>query len=104
MAKGRRVTPAGRSLVALALGAFLLLATGVIARRSYGIAQARRFAALERREQQLVARKAQIERDIREASSRVRLMPIVEQRLGMRVPSDSQVVYLPVPERSPRAR
>lgn len=104
MAKGRRVAPAGRSLVALGLGAFLLLATGVIARRSYGVAQARRFAALETRERQLVERGAQLRRDILEGSSRVRLMPVAEQRLGMRIPPDSQVIYLPIPEGRPRAR
>ena len=104
MAKGRRVAPAGRGLVAIGLGAFLLLATGVIARRSYGIAQARRMTALDRERAQLETRRAQLERDIREASGRVALMPVAEQRLGMRIPSDSQVIYLAVPEAPPRAR
>lgn len=104
MAKGRRVAPAGRSLVALGLGAFLVLATGVIARRSYGIAQARRQGALEERRAQLEARRTELQRDIREASSRVTLMPIAEQRLGLRVPADSQVVYLTPDAGAGRAR
>lgn len=105
MAKGRgRVAPAGRTFVALALGAFLVLAIGVIARRSYGIAQARRMTTLDRQRAQLEAQRIQLQRDIREASSRVVLQPIVEQKLGMRIPADSQVVYLAVPEGTSRAR
>ncbi|MFN9214402.1 MAG: hypothetical protein ACK6DK_07495 [Gemmatimonadota bacterium] len=104
MAKGRREAPAGRTLAALGLGAFLVLATGVVARRSYGIAQARRLAALGEQRVQLEARRTQLERDIRAASSRVALMPVAERRLGMRMPSDSQVIYLPPVEGPRRAR
>lgn len=105
MAKGRgRVAPAGRQLVALGLGAFLLLATGVIARRAYGIAEARRMTTLDRQRAQLEAQRIQLKRDISQASSRVVLQPIAEQQLGMRIPSDSQVVYLAVPEGAARAR
>jgi cell division protein FtsL len=100
MAQGRRVAPGGRSVVALGLLAFLLVAVGVVARRSFGIAEARRMTALERQRAQLVARRTQLQRDIRQASSRVALMPIAEQRLGMRVPPDSQVVLLPPPDRA----
>jgi hypothetical protein len=35
-----------------------------------------------------------LEADIRIASSRARLQPIAEQRLGMHVPTEDQVVYL----------
>lgn len=84
----------------MALAAFLLLAVGVVARRSYGIGEARRLTALERQRAQLEARRTQLQRDIRQASSRVSLMPIAEQRLGMRVPPDSQVVLLPPPDRA----
>ena len=95
---GRAAGPGrGRSLVALVLLGFVLVATGVIWRRSYGIARARELDALQRRRAALEARKASLEGQIRELSSRARLAPIAEQRLGMHIPSDSQVVILPKP-------
>jgi cell division protein FtsL len=88
----------GRQLALLLVG-FLLVATGVIWRRSYGIARSRELAELDKRRVQLEARRAQLESDIRDLSSRARLAPIVEQRLQMHVPTDSQVVILPRPPR-----
>ena len=88
----------GRQL-ALLLAGFLLVATGVIWRRSYGIARSRELAELDKRRVQLEARRAQLESEIRDLSSRARLAPIVEQRLQMHVPTDSQVVILPRPPR-----
>ena len=88
----------GRQL-ALLLAGFLLVATGVIWRRSYGIARSRELAELDKRRVQLDARRAQLESEIRDLSSRARLAPIVEQRLQMHVPTDSQVVILPRPPR-----
>ena len=85
----------------LVLVGFLLVTTGVIWRRSYGIARSRELTELEKRRGQLDARRAQLESEIRDLSSRARLAPIVEQRLQMHVPADSQVVILPRP---PRAR
>lgn len=98
MAK-RRVALRGRSLVALGLLGFVLIATGVIWRRTTGISQAADLRALEQQVVQLEAQQARLESEIREASSRSTLAPIAERRLGMRVPSDTQVVILP---RSPR--
>lgn len=86
-------------LLALALFGFLLVATGVIWRRSYGIARSRELTELDKRRVQLEGRRAQLESEIRDASSRARLAPIVEQRLQMHVPTDSQVVILPRPTR-----
>ena len=101
--RGRR----GR-LVALLLVGFVLVATGVIWRRSQGFARARMLRDLERRRQALVATKMQLESAIRDASSRSRLEPIVKERLNMQVPADSQVIYLQRPAdslaRVPRAR
>ena len=91
-------------LLALALLGFLLVATGVIWRRSYGIARSRDLNELEKRRVQLEARRAQLESEIRELSSRARLAPIVEQRLQMHVPTDSQVVILPRPTPPRRQR
>lgn len=94
MAK-RSVKLRGRSRVALVLLGFLLVATGVITRRTVGIGVARELRALEERRSELRARTTILENDIREAASRQRLAPIAEQRLQMRTPSDSQVVFLP---------
>ena len=96
--KSARKSGRGR-LLALALFGFLLVATGVIWRRSYGIARSRELTELDRRRVQLEARRTQLESEIRDASSRARLAPIVEQRLQMHVPTDSQVVILPRPTR-----
>jgi cell division protein FtsL len=96
VAKGR-VKGRGGRLVALLLIGFVLVATGVIWRRSQGFAHARVLRDLERRRQALTATKMQLESAIRDASSRGRLEPIVRERLNMQVPADSQVIYLQRP-------
>lgn len=102
MAKGRRVKSFGRSLVLVGLLGFFAVAMGVIARRTFGIGQARQIRDLERRRDALDASRVQLEVEIREASSRARLGPIVQQRLKMYVPADSQVIILPRERRQPR--
>ena len=82
----------GRSLVALVLVGFVLVAVGVIWRRSYGFSREREIAVLEQKRTQLEGERARLELEIRDLSSRARLAPIAEQRLGMRIPSDSQVI------------
>lgn len=84
----------GRSLVALLLLGFVLVAAGVIWRRSLGLARARDESRLDQRRVALEAERAKLEGDIRDASSRARLARVVEERLHMRIPSDSQVIYL----------
>ena len=96
--KSAKKSGRGRQL-ALLLAGFLLVATGVIWRRSYGIARSRELTELDKRRVQLDARRAQLESEIRDLTSRARLAPIVEQRLQMHVPTDSQVVILPRPAR-----
>lgn len=95
----RSVAPRGRAWVALVLVSFVLIAAGVIWRRAAGVEQARKLRSLQAQRAQLEARKAQLEGDIRRISSRSSLVPIVERRLGMHVPNDTQVVILP---RAPR--
>jgi len=99
MAKGRRVKSLGRSLVLVALLGFFVVAMGVIARRTFGISQAREIRDLEQKRNALDASRVQLAVEIREASSRARLGPIVEQRLQMHVPADSQVIILPREQR-----
>jgi cell division protein FtsL len=87
----------GRSLVALVLVGFVLVATGVIWRRSFGNARAREQQRLEQQRAALEAERAKVEGDIRDASSRATLAKVAEQRLNMHIPSDSLVIYLQRP-------
>lgn len=63
-----------------------------------GISQARSLRQLEERRDAADAARVRLEAEIRDASSRARLGPVVEQRLHMYVPADSQVIILPRPE------
>ena len=92
----------GRAIVALILGAFILVATGVIWRRSYGFARDRELRRLAERQRALEAERTRLVNDIREASSRARLAPFVERQLQMRVPHDTQVILLRRPARAPQ--
>jgi cell division protein FtsL len=76
---------------------FLVIAMGVILRRSYGIDAARELQRLEATRSALVAERLRLEGEIRAAASRATLQPIAEQRLQMRIPADSQVIILPRP-------
>ena len=80
----------GRSIMAALLIGFVIVASAVIWRRSYGITQARQIAGLDRRMVQLEAERQRLSALIRDESSRTQLGPIAHQ-LGMRVPDDSQV-------------
>jgi hypothetical protein len=87
-------TKLGPRFLLLVLLGFFVVAMGVIARRTFGISQARSLRALERQRDAVVASRVKLEVEIRDASSRARLVPIVEQRLRMYVPADSQIIIL----------
>jgi cell division protein FtsL len=72
---------------------FVIVASAVIWRRSFGITEARRIADLERQIVQLSAERGRLSALIRDESSRTQLGPVVQQ-LGMRVPDDRQVRLL----------
>jgi cell division protein FtsL len=72
---------------------FVIVASAVIWRRSYGITQARQIADLDRQIVQLSAERGRLSALIRDESSRTQLGPVVQQ-LGMRVPDDRQVRLL----------
>lgn len=98
----------GRGIILLLLVGFVLVAIGVIWRRSYGFSRERDIATLEQKRAQLEGERARLELEIRDLSSRARLAPIAEQRLGMRIPSDSQVIDirrhpLPADSAAPRS-
>jgi cell division protein FtsL len=101
MAK-RRVDAGRRSLIALALIGFVAVATGVIARRVYGVREQREIRKLQRDRDGLITERIRLEGVIRDASSRARLQPIAEQRLNMHIPKADQQVFLNPP--APAAR
>ena len=65
---------------------FVLVTTGVIARRVFGVRQAAEIRDLQRKRDALDAERIRLEGAIRDASSRARLQPIAEQRLNMHIP------------------
>jgi hypothetical protein len=85
----------GRTVVALLLGGFVIVALAIVWRRTIGIGQSDRLTALDTRKVQLEGERVRLESEIRDASSRRSLSGVVESRLGMRIPSDNQVVILP---------
>jgi len=95
-----RAAPGGRSLIALVLVGFVLVATGVIGRRVVGVRQQREIRSLQQERDALVAERVRLEGAIRDASSRARLQAIAEQRLNMHIPTPEQQIFLP---RAPRS-
>lgn len=87
----------GRQKVALILLSFLALASTVVWRKSFGFAEGQRVRALAERRTELDARRTRIEGDIRSTLTLRRLGAIVEKRLGLRVPADSQIILLTRP-------
>ena len=77
------------------LAGFVLLATGVITRRTYGIRQQQEIERLKNRLDGLSAERETLESQIQIASSRARLGAIAEQRLKLTVATGSQLVFLP---------
>ena len=90
----RKVGGSGRLRLALVLLGFVVTASVVVLRRTYGIAGARELQAMETKRSGLVAERRRLESEIRIESSRAHLQPIAEQRLQMHVPTEKQVVYL----------
>ncbi|MEO8194113.1 MAG: hypothetical protein ABI681_09680 [Gemmatimonadales bacterium] len=84
----------GRWIVAGGLVAFVVVSAAVIARRSYGHQEGRQLTALQRRKAGLESERSRLEQVIHNASSRSVIVPIAERRLGMHLPSDSQLVIL----------
>lgn len=96
----RRVIPGARAVFALVLLGFVLVTTGVIARRAYGVRQVRTLRALRQQREALEAERVRLDAAIRDASSRARIVPIAEQRLNMHIANPDQLIYLPPPSAS----
>jgi hypothetical protein len=90
----RSVALRGRTLVALVLAVFVLVALAIVWRRTIGIDQSARLAQLDSKRGVLEGERARLEAAIRDASSRQRLGTAVETHFGMHVPTDNQVVIL----------
>lgn len=103
MAK-RQVAARRRSAIALVLIGFVLMTTGVIARRVAGVRQQREIRDLNRKREALESERIKLEAAIRDASSRARLQPIAERRLNMHIPASGQQIILKHPSRAPRVQ
>lgn len=93
----RGVALRGRTLIALILLGFVLVALSVVWRRTIGISKSKQLTELDTRRVELEGERARLESDIRDASTRQRLGAAVEARLGMHIPADNQVVILQRP-------
>jgi len=80
----------GRTLVAIGLALFISVALIVVWRRSVGVAAAREMRLLERDKRSLVSERTTLERALREASLRSRIVAAAEKRLGLHVATEAQ--------------
>ena len=88
----------GRTAIAIGLVAFLVVTSSVVWRRARGSAAAASLHDLGTELAELQAQRAKLDGEVRRASSLVELAPKF-QRLGLRSPSDSQVIDLADPVR-----
>lgn len=87
----------GRHWVLLWLLIFLGGAVAVVTRQTEGLRTARRLHDLREERGGLEARRAELERRIRVASSRQVLVPMAKRTFGLHEPADSEFVLFPVP-------
>jgi cell division protein FtsL len=87
----------GRHWVLLWLLIFLVGAVAVVARQTAALQTARRLHDLREERRSLEARRAELERRVRLASSRQVLVPIAKRSFGLHEPADSEFVLFPVP-------
>jgi len=83
---------------------FLGVLVAITPRQTEGFRTARRLRELREERLALEARRGDLERRIREGSSRQILVPIVERALGLHEPADSEFVLFTVPPAGPEAR
>ncbi|MEX2156060.1 MAG: hypothetical protein WD773_04390 [Gemmatimonadales bacterium] len=85
----------GRHWIAFWLVALLAALWAVIARQTASLNAARALTDLREERAALESRNADLERRVRTAQSRSVLLPRA-QRLGLRLPADSEIILLPV--------
>lgn len=91
--------PKGRHWLMLWLLVFLCVLLAIASRQTGGFRTARRLGELREERLALEARRGELERRIRVASSRQVLVPLAERTLGLHQPSDSEFVLFVVPRR-----
>ena len=84
----------GRHWVALALAGFLAVALTVVWRQGAALQTARDLQALEQTRSTLEVQKSTAIGDISRARSRSVLVPLAEEKLGLRLPQDSEITIL----------
>ncbi len=87
----------GRHWVAIWLLVFLAVAWLVIARQTSAIRAAGELTLVRAQRADLEGHRIDLERRIRAAQSRAVLVPRARQRLGLRLPADTEIILLPVP-------
>jgi hypothetical protein len=87
----------GRHWVVLWLLVFLGGALVVVGRQTLAFRTARRLRELREERSNLEARRSDLERRIRVASSRQVLVPVARRALGLHEPADSEFVLFAVP-------
>jgi hypothetical protein len=94
----------GRHWLMLWLLVFLCVLVAITARQTEGVRTARRLRELRDERTALEARRGDLERRIRVASSRQVLVPIVQRTLGLHEPADSEFVLFALPPDGARGR
>ena len=92
----------GRHWLMLWVLLFLLVLLAITSRQTEGFRTARRLRELREERMALEARRGDLERRIREGSSRQVLVPIVQRALGLHEPADSEFVLFAVPPAGPQ--
>lgn len=78
------------------LVAFVVVLLAIATRQRAGFQTATRLGQLREERLALDARRAELERQIRVASSREVLVPLAERTLGLHQPTDAEFTLLPV--------
>jgi hypothetical protein len=94
----------GRHWVLLWLLIFLACALVVVARQTTALHTASRLTHLREERSSLEARRAELERRIRLASSRQILVPMAKRAFRLHEPADSEFVLFPMPQLSSPGR
>jgi len=87
----------GRHWLTVWLVVFLFVLLAITTRQTSGFRTARNLRELREERSALEARRAELERRIRLASSRQVLVPLAEGTLGLHQPADSEFVLFVVP-------
>jgi len=87
----------GRHWAVIWLVILLCVLVAITTRQTAGFRTARRVRELREERLALEARRADLERRIRVASSRQVLVPVAQRQLGLHEPSDSEFILFALP-------